>query len=374
MGIKAKYFASGNSASQDIELDIDDRGMIFASPAVFMPIHINDFKISGRIANIPRRFLFPDGSIIESRDNDCIDQWLRHHANKSDLLHRLENRFSYAIGAVLLVVVFIITATIWGVPWISEKVAAYVPDSTVRSVSNETLSYLDSGVFKHTNLPIQKQQELQSEFKNFLPRDKENFKFKLIFRDGSYIGANAFALPDGTIIMTDQLVELADNNNQIISVLLHEIGHVVHRHGIRQIINHSSLAVLTLAVFGDITAISSLLVVLPNLLLESSYSRTLEWEADGYALDKMQQMGIPPSNFADFLEKLETYSMQQMLKTKKTSTSGQCSTDPDYVPEGMEKEKQEKPEKKTENLTWLNYISSHPPTEERIARFRQAAK
>ena len=54
----------------------------------------------------------------------------------------------------------------------------------------------------------------------------------LLFRDGGKFGANAFALPSGKIIVTDQLASLL-NDEQIVGVLAHELGHVVYRHGMR---------------------------------------------------------------------------------------------------------------------------------------------
>ena len=50
--------------------------------------------------------------------------------------------------------------------------------------------------------------------------------YQLEFRHGGYIDANAFALPSGIIVMTDELVELAKSDDELISVLAHEIGHV----------------------------------------------------------------------------------------------------------------------------------------------------
>lgn len=48
------------------------------------------------------------------------------------------------------------------------------------------------------------------------------------------IGANAFALPDGTLVVTDELVELAgDNDDEVLAVLAHELGHIHERHGLR---------------------------------------------------------------------------------------------------------------------------------------------
>ncbi len=53
------------------------------------------------------------------------------------------------------------------------------------------------------------------------------------FRASPIIGANAFALPGGIVIVTDQLMQLAEHDDEILAVLAHEIGHVKHRHVLR---------------------------------------------------------------------------------------------------------------------------------------------
>ncbi len=60
--------------------------------------------------------------------------------------------------------------------------------------------------------------------------------YSLNFREGGAIGPNAFALPSGTIILTDELVDIAgDDNDMVLAVLAHEIGHVDKKHSLRQI-------------------------------------------------------------------------------------------------------------------------------------------
>ncbi len=52
--------------------------------------------------------------------------------------------------------------------------------------------------------------------------------------NGRAVGANAFALPSGIVVMTDELVELAKTDDELVAVLAHEIGHVRGRHALRQ--------------------------------------------------------------------------------------------------------------------------------------------
>ena len=83
------------------------------------------------------------------------------------------------------------------------------------------------------------------------------------------IGANALAIPNNTIIVTDELVELAKNDDEIIGVLAHEQGHLVQRHSLQQALSSLGFSVILLAITGDS---SDLVTTLPAALIGAKYS------------------------------------------------------------------------------------------------------
>src|SRR5690606_40050887 len=99
----------------------------------------------------------------------------------------------------------------------------------------------------------------------------------------------AFAMPGGTILLTDELVQLAEALQpqqpqqaltQILGVLAHEVGHVEHRHALRQFVQGTIVAAAVTWYLGDV---SSLLAAAPTALLNTRYTRNFEREADAYA-------------------------------------------------------------------------------------------
>jgi len=155
---------------------------------------------------------------------------------------------------------------------------------------------------KASQLGTARQQALRQRFDDL--RDVHELPpHHLEFRSSEAIGANAFALPDGTVIVTDQLITLADNDEEILAVLAHELGHVTERHPMRQLLQSSVVGLAMTWYLGDI---SSLLAAAPTLLLESNYSRNFERRADRYAANMLRMNGIAPERLADMLEKLET--------------------------------------------------------------------
>jgi len=64
---------------------------------------------------------------------------------------------------------------------------------------------------------------------------------------------------------------MAEKPEELDAILLHEIGHGVNRHGMRQVIQLSALTILLILVVGDVGAVEEWTLALPGFLLESNY-------------------------------------------------------------------------------------------------------
>jgi len=220
------------------------------------------------------------------------------------------------------------------------------------------------------------------------------------FRGGGDIGANAFALPDGTVVFTDEIVHLAHNDDELLAVFAHEIGHVKYRHGLRATIQGSVLSFAVGMLVGDVSAAADMLAALPLLLTTSSYSRDFEREADANSLVFLDAHNIPRHSFIDLMERL-TYSAhcsalieldeekaeekaeeraekEAKGKGKKSDADSPKVEDvakQEVIEKGISLERKARCDKlmqadKNSSLKLLDYFSSHPETDERTATFR----
>ena len=353
---KGHYYDGKTARVHPAELGVNNNGELELSPALRPPTPFADIKISSRVGNTPRRIEFADGALFETQDQSIIEQWLESRGDASPWVHHLENKTSYALGALFLVVVFIGVSVTWGIPWSSKYIAQMMPASITVPLGDSALESLDKLVLYPSELSPQRQAELRAQFQKRLPTDDSGYEYQLLFRGGGKIGPNAFALPNGTIIITDELVALADFDEELQAILLHEIGHLHHQHSLRQIIAHTSLVVLTTTLTGDITAAGTLIAGAPNVLMEASFSREMETEADSYSLQQMQQLNMDTEHFANIMERLEFAAVDDDECKQPTDSS---DTD-DNVDEHWLK-----------TTEVLDFFSSHPLTKERIARFRQ---
>jgi predicted Zn-dependent protease len=261
--------------------------------------------IPARLGSTPRRIGLPDGSVFETPDNEAIDAILAAHGRRrQDWLHRLESRLPVVILAALLVVSAGAALVMKGLPALAREAAFAVSPELATQVGRGALEILDRS-FEPTRLDAARQASLTQYFSRITAATSGGYDFELLFRAGGALGANAFALPSGSVVMTDELVALASHDEELIAVLAHEVGHVVERHGLRSAIQSSLLAVAIVLVTGDLSSTSGFVATLPAALAESGYSREFEREADDHALAYLVANRIEPRRFADLLLRLE---------------------------------------------------------------------
>lgn len=111
---------------------------------------------------------------------------------------------------------------------------------------------------------------------------------------------NAFALPGGRVYLFKGLLAKAENADEIAGVLAHELGHVKHRDGTRNLIYNGGTSFLVGLLFGDITG-SSVLIFASRSLITASYSREAEQGADAVAIETMHRLGRSPKHLGELM-------------------------------------------------------------------------
>lgn len=336
MRIEGQWFDGRRAAGQPCSLWLG-QGRARLDPPLCAGCALADLAVSAPLGNTPRYVTFPDGSLFETADSAALDAMLAMQAGGAPAqdrlqqqVHLLESRWPVALLCLALLAASLWLFTVRGMPLLAETVALRLPTAVSTYIGRDSLAMLDRVVLQPSRLPAERQQQLQALFGGLLPPADAGFTFRLECRSGGKAGANAFALPDATIVVTDELVALAQSDQEIAVVLLHEIGHVQHRHLLRLLLQQAGVAAMLAAVTGDITGASEFVLAMPGLLAQAQYSQAMELEADRYASERLGQHGLPAAAFGAILQRLEASR-----------------------PGGRE---------------W-RYLSSHPQTAERIRAF-----
>jgi Zn-dependent protease with chaperone function len=330
--VSARYYDGRTSGATAVRLSFGCGGLVTLKSAAYSANYkLEDLDISTRIGDTPRLIGLPDGGKCEVNDNDAIDRLLKEQAtNRGGWLHTLESHYLFVMVAILLTVATSIMTFRYGLPWLAERSAHALPQSVDRSLGKGTLDILDRSLLSPSTLDPAIQARLGRRFAEMITTLPAGRDYRLLFRAGNSVGANAFALPSGTIVMTDELVAASENDDELVAILAHEIGHLEYRHSIRMAMQSSAVALIIAAVSGDVVSSSSLLVALPTILIHSSYSQEFEAEADDYAWHYLVDNDIPTGSFASILSRIAADKRDSVVR---------------------------------------RYLSSHPGTDARIQRF-----
>ncbi len=105
---------------------------------------------------------------------------------------------------------------------------------------------------------------------------------------------NAFATADGSVRVFSGLMDLMDDN-QLLAVIGHEIGHVAHhdsRDGMKAAYRKAALIEAVASQSGKIAALTdSQLGQIGSAMIDSRHTRGMESEADNYSYDFMKKHG-----------------------------------------------------------------------------------
>lgn len=302
MKLDALYFDGRVSRPQAVQLQLDGDVLLVSGEALQLRLPLGDVKVPARIGNTRRRLGLPEHACIEVADNDALDAML----GSTSRLHGWESRRRLIVASLAGMVLCGWLLLQFGIPWLAGFAAEHMPSQVEVVIGQQALEALDeSEVFTPSGLVPEDQQYLRGRFAQLVAGLPGGFRYRLHFRSSEMLGANAIALPGGNVVVTDDLIALAENDEEILAVLAHEAGHVELRHGMRQLLQHSGIGVLVSTVLGDAASAGSIAIAAPLMLAEARYSREFETQADRFAARLMRRRGIALHRFGDLLARLD---------------------------------------------------------------------
>jgi Zn-dependent protease with chaperone function len=303
LAIAGHYFPPGLARFVEATLTADDTTLIVRgtddTPLADAARRL--VAVSSRLGSLKRRLDFPDGARFETDDNDGVDALLRRG---SGALHQLEQSWR----VVLLGLVIAAAAAAWfafyGVPLAAFWMAERTPSGVSAYLTHQTLNTIDGSILKPTRLRPAQRRHFQALFAA-VARAEGRRDYHLLLRDAPFIGPNAFALPDGTIVLTDQLAVMIQGDDEIMGVFAHEMAHVAHAHVLQRVYQASLVPAAIAFITGDASQVGHFATILPGVLLQSAYSRQFEQQADDDAAHLLKTMRRDPGAMGNLLERMD---------------------------------------------------------------------
>jgi Zn-dependent protease with chaperone function len=306
--------------------------LIIAGEDIDLRVPFTQVKVDERLGGAPRRLRLKDGSFCEVRDLDALDILLSSTRHRDGWVDRMQRHLQFVLLSIVACVALIASAYKWGLPWAAAKGVHHLPPAIGKAISVQAQKLLDGRILMPSKIAEERRQVLSAKFHALRLPEGGTAGSELLFRASPQLGANAFTLPDGTIIVLDDLVTSIGDDPQILAVLAHEMGHAHGHHGMQLLLQSSAVGAFWTFYIGDI---STLLAAAPAAIVQARYSQDLERQADDYGAALLIHNGMSPALLANALKKL--------AESRPESAKG-------------------------------GYLSSHPPTDERMRHLRQLAE
>jgi len=300
MNTTGKYFDGKQSQPQQVEI-------VFDADSNLLQIRNDNFSISWAISEINYEKI---GSMLEIRIKEHSDEFLavtdtefnqifiQHLHNTKDvgvykkLLHLSFRKHLFIFAGLLTLLVL---GYIFLVPFIAEKSVILIPQSFDKHIAK--LALTNFGFETDSTKSV-----LLNEFADNLElKNQIDLNFKVV--ESGII--NAYALPDGTIIVFTGLLDKMDNYEQLTGLIAHEVSHVNNRHSMKMLCRNLSGYIFVSALFSDINGIMAVIAENAHNLNTLTYSRKFENEADQEGTMLLIQNGINPRGVISLFKMLQ---------------------------------------------------------------------
>jgi len=336
----ATFFDGLSARLHEVELAADG-GALLLRGAVERSYPLSGVALAEPFAGAPAVLYLPDGARCEVNDPAARDWLAKALGYRKSRVERWQEHTGAALACLVLLVLLIAATAKWGIPAASERIAAALPAEVDQTLGANALAALErQQMIKPSRFSDERLARLEAIMQSVTP---PGMQLRLLVRDSAQFGPNALALPDGTIILTDQMVKMIVGDGDLdeyssaalAGILAHEAGHVRLRHSARSLTRASLTAALSATLFGDFSAVAA---GAPALLMNMRFSRAMETDADGFAIETLRARGISLVPMAEVFEKLGEDEPKESLFE---------------IPAG--------------------YVSTHPASAKRAARLHQAA-
>ena len=303
------YFDGLSAKSNDVSIQIDADGIAFTQAGQHYFWAMDDLRSIKDQANqvgLIVKSLNAGDARLHIRDASAVQflNNLPNRLNQHDITVKTKRRvFVWGVGALasVLLILFVI------IPLSANRLAQILPTEREAAFGRHVLSQITWVLENSTgkdNL-VCDQHAGQDALDAMVTRLQSGFETQydlqvLVYRIDA---TNAFAAPGGHVVIFDGLLQAAQSPEEVAAVLAHEFGHVVNRDPTRLSLRAAGSAGIISLLLGDFVGGFGAVAV-AETMLQASYSRDAEIQADQFSHQLFATLGLPSARFGDFFARL----------------------------------------------------------------------
>lgn len=218
-------------------------------------------------------------------------------------------------GTITVLLFFGLWYTIKQIDWVKIFKVEKVADKTAQKLGDFLWKTIKNTEGENKNIHVVKTLEsIVTQICKSNKIERKRIKIHVLNKDE----INAFALPNGHLVVYSGLILNSDNQEELIGVLCHEIAHIELNHVMKKLVKEIGLSALISMTTGG--SGSEIIKETARMLSSSAFDRSLEKEADIKAVDYLINAKINPEPFANFLYKLSDKEHDAVAYLKWIST------------------------------------------------------
>jgi predicted Zn-dependent protease len=211
---------------------------------------------------------------------------------------RLMNKNQWRmIRFFVIFLIAIVSAYIWLVPFLAERLAKRVPISYEEKLGDGIYNALQPTFI----IDAEKTAYINDFFRELQIPSKYNIRITVVKENI----ANAFAMPGGNIVVYDKILYEMNSYEELAALLSHEFTHVNERHATRALFRQQSSSLFISIIFGDVGTIGNVIASNADGLKGLEYSRNREKDADLNGLKILSDRKIDCNGFIRLFELLK---------------------------------------------------------------------
>lgn len=318
--MEGQFFDGLRPVGVPARMEFADREATLTAGSLREHYAMSGLRVSPRIGTTDRFVSLPDGGQFCCADHACLDALTQESPSEGPVAW-LEKRWGVALACTAVIFIALLAGYFIVLPAAADRIVARIPMETEESIGNQAVAWMDKEKWlSPTGLEPEVRRRITADFVRLCGNLPMESRYRLEFRTSELFRANAFAMPGGTIIITDDMISIANNPEEVMAVLAHEVGHVELRHAMRSVLQDSVVAAAIAAITSDAASLNAVVAGLPAVVAQTRYSREFERSADEYSFGLLKRRGISPEYFASIMERIACNEGEATAKFSYVST------------------------------------------------------